>query len=79
MAKLKLPTNREKAEWARKSVRYYAKLMGEPKEPLKTKTSDLLADIMHMAHQKKMNFEEMLDMARGHFGYEIRRRRRSGL
>jgi len=73
--KWKPPTNKKKADWALKAVRYYARLAGEPREPLETKMVDLLTDMMHLAGRKRVRMYMVIGQAYEHYAAERKKKR----
>jgi hypothetical protein len=70
------PTNKDRAARAEKVLIAYAHLEGRMDELAgyrlaETLLSDLLADFMHLADRKKMDFKNCLDVAQMHFDAEI--------
>jgi len=73
------PTNEDRAEWAVVAAAAFAGLVyhtddfdsldeGDQEDAL----SDLICDLLHLAHQRGFNTTQMLERANGHFEEELR-------
>lgn len=51
-------TNTSRAIWAAVAVKAFAKETGIQSETLETKVSDLLCDLMHLCHQRGIDFHK---------------------
>ncbi len=68
-----LPTNEERAEVGRKAVMdAYGETIKSGGIDLATGIIDLVADLLHLAHQENEDPEQIIDMARTHFEAEIK-------
>jgi len=67
----RLPTNAERAAWAERAVRYFARASGQGREPLETSVVDLLADLMHLAEREGLDLHRLAERAHLHFSAEL--------
>jgi len=67
-----MSTKRQCAVRILKVIDYYNSLAGLSKaDGAETSLSDLLADIKHFCRRKKIDFDEVLRRASGHFAAEL--------
>lgn len=68
------PTNLQRAAWAEAALRAYSREKCESRlfyDPKETVLSDMLCDLMHLAHTLDCMFDNMLASARMHYDAEI--------
>lgn len=66
-----MPTNDERAEWARDSCRLYADVTGLDYDcEVDVAISDLIASLLHLADQNGLCPETILARAQMHYEYE---------
>jgi hypothetical protein len=56
---------------ASRAVSYYANLVGNNNETVRTSVVDLLADLMHLSYIASFDFEDVLDLATMHYEDEL--------
>lgn len=66
------PTNTDRAMWAQAAVTTFAEItrMDSAGEDDETIMADLLADLMHLAESKDIDWAATLERATGHYEYE---------
>lgn len=62
--------NRERAIAARKALDVFSADMGLEEDDVETAVVDLLADLMHLCHINKLEFDLLLARGRQHFDFE---------
>lgn len=63
--------NEERSERAKQALLRYAELTGQdPDAELEDMVTDLLADMLHMAQEQELNFEDCLRWAYEHYDEE---------
>lgn len=67
------PTNDDRALWAEQAMMKFARVtrMDTAGEDDETILSDLLANLMHMARLKEINWDEVYNRATSHFEEEV--------
>lgn len=67
-----MATPKKSAQMAEKTLKFYSdKVAGHGKdENLETRMVDLVGDLMHLAAEKEVDFNEILDWANQHFQTE---------
>lgn len=65
------PTNADRAEWGKVALRAFSAETGVHTEDLETQLSDLICDLRHFADRGKINWEDVLRRADGHYGEEV--------
>lgn len=66
-----MPTNDERAEWAKDSCRLYADVTGLTLEDeVDTAISDLIASLLHLADMNGLCPDTILERAKMHYEYE---------
>lgn len=63
------PTNKDRARWALKTIKAFTNTVGDAGD-LETNMGDLIADLHHLADQKRIPWERVLDVAYGHYNAE---------
>ena len=66
------PTNEDRAAWAQQACDTFARVtnMDTAGEDMHTIMCDLLANMMHLASQRGVDFDRVLWIARSHFDAE---------
>jgi len=57
------PSNEDRASWAQQAVAAFAAAINMEDEPLDTVIGDLLADLMHLCDNEKLDFNILLSRA----------------
>ena len=65
------PTNESRADFAEKTLWFYANLKDAGQFPDESTLSDLLADLMHLARRVDADFESAISTARVNFNAEV--------
>jgi len=65
------PGNARRARRARAALRTYSRAVGNGDEDPETQLSDLLCDLMHLTDAKKVEWDEVVRRAEGHYSAEI--------
>jgi hypothetical protein len=63
------PTNKDRAEWALRTVAYFTSIVGG--DDLETEIVDLIANILHLCDQEDIDHEPVLRMAAYHHEEEV--------
>ena len=68
-----MSTNVDRAGWAHEAVQKFAEVTGltASNDTLDTKVGDLLSDLMHLTLIEGLDFDEILERARGYFQEEL--------
>ena len=64
------PTNKDRAGWAQTALDAFVEEVGDAGD-LGDNIGDLLCDIIHLCDAAKLDFDQLLDRARGHYAAEI--------
>jgi len=68
---VKLPSNRERADWASMALDTYAETVNTPPdEERELVLSDLLCDLMHYCEVEDIDFHQCVERAEDHFNEE---------
>jgi len=65
-----MPTNKDRAERARKALEVYVELNCNDDDPSASIT-DLVTDLIHLTDEYSLAFDDITDMAWMHYGAEI--------
>lgn len=67
-----MPTNRDRAHWAEDALDHFARLVGQEDEDLETNATDFLCDLLHLCDFENLDFDVILERAKGHYEEEWR-------
>ena len=68
---MKLPSNRERADWASIALVAFAEEVRMEDEDRETQLSDLLCDLMHFCNVEKLKWSLCVSRAQNHFREEV--------
>lgn len=63
-------TNKERVAKATKAFNTYARLNGGKANDFEEHLTDLVTDLLHLAHSKNVNISHLVDRSWGHFSHE---------
>jgi hypothetical protein len=63
--------NLDRAESASSALAHFSKITGSQDEDTQTQMTDLMTNLMHLAHQHKVNYAQVVESAESHFAAEI--------
>lgn len=69
--RIRTPANQERAMWAKSAVDHFSSLVHANPEPLETKITDLVADLMHLSYQEGIDWGDVTRRADDHFRAEV--------
>jgi hypothetical protein len=72
---MKLPSNRERADWASIALDAFADECNMNDEDRETQLSDLLCDLMHFCDVEEINWTACVERAYDHWREEVREER----
>lgn len=68
---MKLPSNRERADWASMALDDFADETGMEDEDRKTQITDLLCNLMHFCDIEKIDWNRCVALAQDHYTEEV--------
>jgi hypothetical protein len=73
---MKLPTNRERADWANIALDVFADETGMQDEDREIQLSDMICNLMHFCDVEQSHWELCVAQAQDHYREEVRDERR---